>query len=602
MKRIGWKALVLTMAVLMPALAEARVELPRAFGDDMVVQRDKPMNVWGWGEKGDTISVEFNGQTKTATVNDDGKWLLTLDPMPVNAKPQELKIRGKQDALAFKNVVIGDVWLCSGQSNMESAAGGIMDSDLDIPRANYPGIRCLTLPLRSSATPLDNFPVEERNPFYVKLKGVWRVCNPTNTRDFTAVGYHFARIVHEMTGVPIGLVDNSWGGSVVETWVSQATLKTIPEAKPLLESFDTEVAAYDYEAELSRKLAGWKNQVEKAEAAGRKPPPKPDVPKTYTYRQSYPGGCFNGLIAPIQRAAIKGVLFYQGENNCVGGQGRPNLYMKTYSALIPDWRKAFNDPELPFCIVQLSGFGEPIDEDEPEEAMLHKASGVREAQLKAHLMHKHTGLVCTYDLGHVQMHSPLKRPIGERAARWALADVYKVQGIEYNIPLPESWKKDGQRILLTFTKNCHSSSPYGVRVPPRGFVIAGKDRHFYPAQVEASEHGVFAVSNSLVTDPVAVRYAWGVHPVGNFGNRAGPAPPFRTDDWPCWIDSGYRRGELADDPNAAQVPTPEQTKQQAWERKAAQARKVLEDYEAWKQSPKAQKKPAKKRDQAGSNS
>jgi len=586
MKRTRWTVCVLAMAVLLPLPADARVELPRVFGDGMVVQRDKPLNVWGWGERGDAITAEFNGQTKTATVGDDGKWLLTLDPMQVNAKPQELKIRGKKDSVEFKNVVIGDVWLCSGQSNMEAAAGGIINSDLDIPRANYPGIRCLTIPLRSSPTPLDNFPVEERNPFYVELKGVWRVCNPTNTRDFPAVGYHFARIVHEMTGVPIGLIDNSWGGSVVETWVSRETLKTIPEAKPLIEYFDAEAAAYDYEAELARKTAGWKRQVEKDKADGRKLPPKPDVPKTYTYRQSFPGGCFNALIAPIQKFAIKGVLFYQGENNCVGGQGRPNLYMKTFPALIPDWRKAFNDPDMPFCIVQLCSFGGPIDENEPEETMLHKAAGVREAQLKAHLMHKYTGLVCTYDLGHVQMHSPLKRPIGERAARWALADVYKVSGIVYNIPLLESWKKDGKRILLTFTKGCNPSSPYGVRIAPRGFVIAGKDRHFYPAQAESDDGGKVVVSSPFVEDPAAVRYAWGVHPVGNFGNRAGPAAPFRTDDWPCWIDSGYRRGEPSVDPNADQVPTPEAAKRQAWERKAAQSRKVLEQYETWKKGQK----------------
>jgi len=221
--------------------------------------------------------------------------------------------------------------------------------------------------------------------------------------------------------------------------------------------------------------------------------------------------------------------------------------------------------------------------------MLHKASGVREAQLKAHLQHKNTGLVCTYDLGHIQMHSPYKRPIGERAARWALAEVYKVKGIEYNIPLLESWEKDGSRILLTFTQGSHPSSTYGVRVAPRGFAIADQNRHFYPAQVEAVAGGKFAVSSPFVDNPAAVRYAWGVHPVGNFGNRAGPAAPFRTDDWPCWIDSGYRRGELVDDPNAAQVPTPEEAQRQAWERKAAQARKVIAEYEAWKPAPKPRK-------------
>jgi len=591
MKRTGWTAFILAVIVSLPSLAAARIELPQVFGDDMVVQRGKPVKVWGWADKGDSITVRFNGQTKTITAGDDGKWLLALDPMQANAQPQELEVRGAKDSIKFKNVLIGDVWLCSGQSNMEAAAGGIVNSDLDIPRANYPGIRCLTIPLRSSPTPLDNFPVEERNPFYVELKGVWRACNPTNTRDFPAVGYHFARIVHELTGVPIGLIDNSWGGSVVETWVSRQTLETIPEAKPLIEQFDAEAASYDYQATHAGKTARWEKEVEKAKAAGRAAPAKPDVPKTYTYRQSFPGGCFNALIAPIQQFAIKGVIFYQGINNCVGGQGRPNLYMKTYPALIPDWRKAFGDPNMPFCIVQMTSFGFPDDENEPELTMLHKASGVREAQLKAHLQHAHTGLVCTYDLGHIQMHSPYKRPIAERAARWALADVYKVNGIEYNIPLLESWKTDGNRMLLTFTKGSHPSSRYGARVAPKGFVIAGEDRHFYPASVESLEGGKFAVSSPFVARPAAVRYAWGVHTVGEFGNRAGPAAPFRTDDWPSWVDSPVRRGEATADPNASKVPTIEEARRQAWQRKAAQARKVLQEYEAWEkaQKPKATK-------------
>lgn len=566
--------------------AEAKLELPRVFGDDMVVQRDKPVRVWGWGDKGDAVTVEFAGQSKKVTVGDDGKWLLTLDPMAFNAKPQAMTVKDGKDALTIKNVLIGDVWLCSGQSNMESAAGGIVNSDLDMPLSNIPAIRCLTLPLRSSPTPLDNFGTEERNPFYVEPKGMWRVSAPDTAKDFPAVGYHFARIVNAITGVPIGLIDNSWGGSVVETWVSRASLERIPEAVPLIKAFDAEAAGYDYDAELARKMGGWKQQAEKAAAAGKPAPEKPEVAKTYVYRQSFPGGCFNALVAPIQRFAIKGVIFYQGENNCVGGQGRPNLYAKTYPALIPDWRTAFGDTELPFCIVQLCSFGEPDDENEPEINVLHKASGVREAQLNAHLQFKNTGLVPTFDLGHVQMHSPFKRPIGERAARWALDTVYGIKTSTYNLPIMQSWKKDGSRILLTFTPGSHPSSPYGMRVPPMGFVIAGKDRHFYPAELTNEKGDTFAVSSPWVPEPEAVRYAWGVHPVGNLGNRAGPTPPFRTDNWPAWTDAPIgSRGPETGDPD---VPTKEAAQAQAKARKAAAAKKLLEDLET------APKKPVKK--------
>ena len=568
--------------------AEAKLELPRVFGDDMVVQRDKPVQVWGWADKGAQVAVEFSGQSKKTTADDSGKWLLALDAMPANAKPQALIVKAGTDSLTFKNILIGDVWLCSGQSNMESDAGGIVNSDLDMPLSNIPAIRCLTMPLRSSPTALDNFPIEERNPFYVELKGVWRVSTLENAKAFPAVGYHFAKIVNAITGVPIGLIDNSWGGSVVETWVSRASLEQIPEAVPLIKQFDAESAAYDPEAELAHKMGGWKNQAAKAKAAGKEAPAKPEVPKSYTYRQSFPGGCFNGLIAPIQKFAIKGAIFYQGENNCVAGQARPNLYQKTYSALIPDWRKAFNDPELPFCIVQLCSFGEPDDENEPELSMLHRASGVREAQLKAHLQFKNTGIVPTFDLGHVQMHSPFKRQIGERAARWALATVYHAKDIIYDIPIMESWKKDGQRILLTFTQGSNPSSPFGMRVLPKGFVIAGKDRHFYPAKVDAVKANTFSVTSECVPDPVAVRYAWGVHPIGNFGNRAAPTPPFRTDDWPAWNDAPIegKSGKESLDP---EVPTIQTATVQASIRKTAAAKKVLADLAA----PQKDRKPTK---------
>ena len=578
MNTISWTIALIAGLFLSLATGEAKLELPRVFGDDMVVQRDKPVQVWGWGDKGAAVTVEFSGQSKKATVGENEKWVLTLDAMPFSAKSQVMTVKSGKEVLTFKNVLIGDVWLCSGQSNMESAAGGIVNADLDMPLSNIPAIRCLTIPLRSSPTPLDNFSTEERNAFYVEIKGVWRVSTPDTAKDFPAVGYHFARIVNAITGIPIGLIDNSWGGSVVETWVSRASLEQIPEVMPLIQFFDAEAASYQYETELARKMVGWKQQEAKALADGKVAPEKPEVSKTYVYRQSFPGGCFNALVAPIQQFAIKGVIFYQGENNCVAAQGRPNLYSKTYPALIPDWRKAFGDPDLPFCIVQLCSFGEPDDENEPEFNMLHKASGVREAQLNAHLKYKHTGLVPTFDLGHVQMHSPFKRPIGERAARWALDTVYGIKTITYDLPIMQSWKKDGSRILVTFATGSHPSSPYGMRVAPKGFVIAGKDRHFYPAELTNEKGDTFAIASAFVPEPESVRYAWGVHPVGDFGNRAGPTPPFRTDNWPAWTDSPIeRKGPEKGDPD---VPTKETAQAQAKVRKAAAAKKVLEDLES----------------------
>ena len=364
----------------------------------------------------------------------------------------------------------------------------------------------------------------------------------------------------------------------------------MPEAADLIEHFDLAVKSYSYEAQLARRMGGWKRNADKAKAAGKEPGPKPVVSKTYIYRQNFPGGCFNAMIAPIRKFGIKGAIFYQGINNCVSSGGRPNLYMKTFPALIPDWRKAFGDPEMPFCIVQMTSFGYPVKEDEPEITVLHKAAGVREAQTNAHLKHKGTGLVCTYDLGHIQMHSPFKKPIGQRAARWALADVYKIEGIKYNPPMLQSWEKDGKQILLNFNKGSYPSSPYGMRVAPKGFVIAGADKHFYPATCESLKGGKFGVSSPFVDAPVAVRYAWGVHAIGNFGNRAGPAVPFRTDKWPAWTDYRIDNVDQKPNPQDADVPTVDQAKAQAWTRKSAQAKKVLEEYEAWKKKQKPKRR------------
>ncbi len=584
MKRNIWIIFVLTTTLFLPTNASAKFELPRVFGDDMVVQRNNPVKVWGWGNSGSQVTVRFNGQNRTCTVGDDGKWLLTLESMEANSNPQTLKVSSGKESIVFKNVVIGDVWLCSGQSNMEASASGPVNSDLDMPLANYPNIRCLTLPLRSGPEPHENFPIEKRNPFYEELKGVWRVTTPDTAVDFPAVGYHFARLVHEFTDVPIGLIDNSWGGSTVETWISRDTLETIPEAKPLLENAAAKVEAYDYKAILKRKMEDWKKKVARAKEAGREAPPKPEVSKTYVYNQRFPGGCFNGLIEPIKDYAIKGAIFYQGINNVVGRTGRPNLYHETFPALIPDWRKAFGDDDMPFCIVQMTSFGYPTTDEDIERAVWHKSSGIREAQSNAHFMHDNTGLVCTYDLGHIQMHSPYKRPIGERAARWALADVYDVDGMEYNLPVLASTEKNGDEIVMEFSKNSYPSSRYGMRVPPKGFVIAGEDRHFYPAEVHAVKPGVYAASSPFVEDPVAVRYAWGVHPVADFGNKLSPAVPFRTDDWPCWIDGRYQFVENPKNPNADEIPSRKELEKQSWQRRAAQARKTLREYQQWKQN------------------
>ncbi len=461
-----------------------------AFATNMVLQRDKPLNVWGWASSGEKVTVLFAGQTANATAKPDRSWKVTLKQMPANHMPQVMTIQGKSQTLKLQNILIGDVWLLGGQSNMEQALQNIQDGDLELLSADQPEIRLMTVPLRGSAKSVAGFPrMDEYNSWsnVTEHKGGWVVSSPETVPLFSAVGYIFGRRVHQVTKVPVGLIDTSWGGTTVEAWISRPTLTKIPATRPLLDFWDGRIASYDPDASLAGLVERWKSRAEKFKAEGRDPGPKPTEPKpSPAVDRNNPGAAYNGVIAPIAGLSIKGVLFYQGINNSVGG-ARPSLYRKTFSALIPEWRRTFEDENLPFGIIQMVSWGFPPYMTDLETRMVSSAPYIREAQLQAHLDHDNTGFVCAYDLGHIQMHSPYKAPLGERIARWALATQYN-QPLTYKTPLYESMKIDGDRIVVQMDSEIHPNS--GGRAKILGFAIAGADRHFYPAEafMEGSNH------------------------------------------------------------------------------------------------------------------
>lgn len=530
--------LLLACVCILTSDARADVQLPHIFCNNMVLQREKPVDVWGWADAGKQVTVEFAGQRQECLADQDGRWRTKLDPLTASAQGAELIVRSSGKTAVFRNVLVGDVWLLGGQSNMEATIANVQGGDAEVLSADFPEIRLMTVPLQASDKPLDDFQAIDEYSSWSKVterKGDWRVCSPDTVKRFSAVGYLFGKRIHRVTGVPIGLIDTSWGGTTVEGWISRSTLESIPQARPLLTEWDDRIAAYDPDASLAELVKRWESRKDKLKAEGRAAEPKPLEPKASpAANRNNPGASYNGMIAPIAPYTLKGILFYQGINNAVGSAS-PSVYRQTFGALIPEWRRSFGDENLPFGIIQMVSWGFPPYMTDLETRMVSAAPFIREAQLQAHLDHDNTGFVCAYDLGHIQMHSPYKAPLGERIARWALATQYD-QSLTYQTPLYESMKVDGDHILVKMNGPIHPNS--GGRAKILGFAIAGKDRHFYPADAKMEGNDQVSVRSDFVKQPVAVRYAWGTRPYGTFvgaGSSGQPVAPFRTDDWE-WRD------------------------------------------------------------------
>ena len=545
----------------------------------MILQRDKPARIWGFGNAGQVVTVSFAGQTLRAETDDDGKWSLNLGPLTANARGRDLVILSEDQKVTLRDVLVGDIWILGGQSNMEASLKNIQDGELEILAANRPAIRLLTIPLRALPDPQDDFArLDEYNSWsrVTERKGEWSVCTPETVPLFAAVGYVFGRRLHQVTGVPIGLVDTSWGGTTVEAWVSRETLAAIPEAAPLLASWDKRIGAYDAQRSLADAVRRWEGRAKNLRRQGKTVPPKPTKPRpSPAFDRNNPGAAHNAVLHPISGMAVKGAIFYQGINNAVGG-ARPAMYAKTFAALIPEWRRVFRDPKLPFGFCQMVSWGFPPKLDETENLMATPAPFIRESQLKAHLAHPDTGFVVAYDLGHIQMHSPYKVPLGERLARWALATQYGKK-LTYKTPLHRSSHEQDGAIIVEFDQAIHPR--HGGRAEILGFAIAGADRHFYPALAKLHKADAVRVSSVHVPHPVAVRYAWATHPFGTLvgaGSNGLPAAPFRTDDWD-WPDAPFAERGSPQDKEHRAWQKEQQLQAAAWAkvRREKEARAVL---------------------------
>jgi sialate O-acetylesterase len=518
--------------------SHAGVRLANLFGDHMVLQAGKEVPVWGWGTPGEKVTVSFAEHSVIAEVDAKGEWSIKLPAINKSFDGRKLVVSSKSGRRTLKDVLVGEVWVCGGQSNMEWTLRSTRDADLEMLSVKRPEIRFIRLPKVARFERQDDFPVE--NP--TTPEGNWRLCVPEQAENCTGVGYYFARRLSRVLDSPVGLIDVSWGGTIAQHWVTKETLRPIPAMKPYFEKFEKarnewisggreEGAKKRYETDLKN----WEKTRVEAKAKGEREPRRPNS-KAYENpdEKGQPGGMMNGMTIPISRAAVRGVLFYQGENNSFTVGWKP--YPRTCPAVISDWRKVFGQPDLPFGIIQIAGWS---NRRSMTYDMNHHASIVREIQFLTWRRTKNTGLVATYDTNTSGgIHPQRKLPVGERSARWALAEVYGVKGygnrpIEWRGPVYDSMEVKDGKVTVRFEKGTARGLLLDQDVEV-GFYISGKDREFHHARVrvDKDDFAVIAWSDE-VAEPVALRYGWSNLPAGGLMNaRELPAYPFRTDDWP----------------------------------------------------------------------
>lgn len=516
-KRFLVVASTLLSLIALPAVLSANgdVRLPRCFGSNMVLQRDRVLPIWGWAEPGADVVVQLGENKATAKADAAGRWSVKLPPMPAGG-PHVMKVTAKKTT-ELNNILIGEVWICSGQSNMQWGIKAAANARKEIAAADYPKIRLFSVKCRTSGMPLDDL---------ADATG-WAECTPDTIVShgsydggFSAVAYFFGRELHKELDVPIGLINTSWGGTRIEPWTPPEGFRAVPELKDIVNAIDNAGPAW---AEAKRRtldaIEAWLPAARKAFEEGKEIPPAPVWPPAHPLdNNTQPTGIYNAMIRPLIPYAIRGAIWYQGESNHADGMA----YLAKMKALIGGWRSLWDQGEFPFYYVQLAPFDKLYEADELPR--------IWEAQTAA-MQIPHTGMVVTTDIGDCRdIHPKNKQDVGKRLARWALARDYGRSNMVYSGPLYKSMEKDGSRIRIRFE---HVGSGLASRdgKPLTWFTIAGEDKAFVPA--EATIDGdVVVVSSDKVANPVAVRFAWDNIAEPNLMNKEGlPANSFRTDSW-----------------------------------------------------------------------
>lgn len=531
MKRMITKTLPILLSVALSVDA-GELKLSPVFGDHMVLQRDMPVKVWGSADPGAAISVKFSSQTKTVNAGSDGSWMATLDPMTASTEPRELIVESGSAGIKASDILVGEVWLLGGQSNMEMPLwwrGDGMENAKDtrlVLGTDHPWLRVMTVPQGVAQKPRDSFLQGGKDGDGV-MTGQWFVSQDKHAAisGFSALGYFIGTQLHEKIGVPIGLIDTSWGGTIASAWNSRESLSAIPEASEMVGKKEAAAAAWTEDGarqQFEADLKDWESKVEQAKSENKKPPGKPSIKPDPGQDRNFPAGPFNAMIWPLRHMSLRGVFFYQGENNFFD---RVDPFTKTFPAVVTSWRHAFENEKLPFCIFQICGWGE-------KELLYWQTMMpiIQEAQHKAHLAQPGTGFVVTTDHPHADIHPMKKRPIAERAVRWAMSEIYGRKEITWGTASLMSSKLDGTRFVLTFKTPGNESLK--ITGEPSGIAIAGKDGKFIEARAELLGPHTLAVWSDKLPDPVTVRYAWSQRAIIHLYTESGlPVGPFRTDDF-----------------------------------------------------------------------
>lgn len=487
----------------LPMAASATPRPSAIFSDHAVLQADQKVPLWGTASPGEKISIQFAGKKVEAVADEKGNWKTELPPLEAGTTG-ELSFVGETTFTA-KDVLVGDVWLCSGQSNMGLSIKRSENGPQEIAAANYPKIRMFRLERTASKAP-----VAEPN-------AKWVVCSPESVAGWTAVGYFFGRDIFKARGIPVGLIQASWGGTDIEGWSSAEAVDASGSGKAVRERWAQLLADYPkalaaYEALMAQSKGKAETSEGEGEISGRgkpKKPPGPDSP-------SFPGNLFNGMISPLIPYAIRGIIWYQGENNTP----RTSEYGELLTHLIRDWRQRWGNAKLPFLYVQLPNFpsGKPMGTGWAE---------FRDVQA-AVLTEPETRMAVTIDLGSSETVHPIrKREVGERLSWLARKHVYGEQ-IPADAPVFVTARRDGASLKMEFKRD---KSPLVFRKAGdnSSFEIAGEDKKFVPAEVSVEGDAV-VLSSPRVPNPVFVRYAWKNDPPVTLFDSAGlPARPFRTD-------------------------------------------------------------------------
>ncbi len=507
------KHLLLPLFSALALAAQAEVKLPAILGDHMVLQQKQANPIWGWDRPGTKVTVTFGPQTKTGVADAQGKWTVKLDPLPASAKPAVMNIRGTNE-VKLSNILVGEVWICSGQSNMQWSVSQSYDADLEIATAKFPQIRLISVPQVGTQEPQDDF------------KGAWAECSPANVGEFSAVGFFFGRTLHQTLDVPVGLIDNAWGGSAAEAWVRRDVLEKDGRFSQLLADWakrEKDLASEAAAKAYATALEAWKKRAAEAKAAKKEFRERaPQSPQQQLSGNHRPANIYNGVLRPTIGYGIKGAIWYQGESN----SGRAYEYGYLFPLMIQHWRDEWKQGDFPFYWVQLADY--MAEKPEPGDSAWAE---LRESQTKTQNAIKNGGQAVIIDIGEGRdIHPRNKRDVADRLVRWALAKDYGLK-IPYRSPEYQSVEIQGNKAVVTL--DTFGSSLYTFDVQEvKGLAICGEDKKWVWATGKLVGTNKIEVSAPSVAKPVAVRYAWSDNPVCNLFSKEGlPVTPFRTDSF-----------------------------------------------------------------------